>query len=66
MVEPLTVRRTRTDLMENEAYRKDLLEQGVIFPDVQSPEKIYYQLDATLEQLYDKTLIYLSNAKETG
>ena len=65
VVEPLTVRRTRTDLMENEAYRKDLLEQGVVFPDVQSPEKIYYQLDATLEQLYDKTLIYLKG-KETG
>lgn len=65
VVEPLTVRRTRTDLMENEAYKKDLLEQGVVFPDVQSPEKIYYQLDATLEQLYDKTLIYLKG-KETG
>lgn len=65
VVEPLTVRRTRTDLMENEAYRKDLLEQGVVFPDVQSPEKIYYQLDATLEHLYDKTLIYLKG-KETG
>ena len=65
VVEPLTVRRTRTDLLENEAYRKDLFEQGVVFPDVQSPEKIYYQLDATLEQLYDKTLIYLKG-KETG
>lgn len=65
VVEPLTVRRTRTDLMENEAYKKDLLEQGVVFPDVQSPEKIYYQLDAILEQLYDKTLIYLKG-KETG
>ena len=65
VVEPLIVRRTRTDLMENEAYRKDLLEQGVVFPDVQSPEKIYYQLDATLEKLYDKTLVYLKG-KETG
>ena len=65
VVEPLTVRRTRTDLMENDAYKKDLLEQGVVFPDVQSPEKIYYQLDATLEQLYDKTLVYLKG-KETG
>ncbi len=65
VVEPLTVRRTRTDLMENEAYRKDLQEQGVVFPKVQSPEKIYYQLDAELEQLYDKTLVYLKG-KETG
>ena len=65
VVEPLTVRRTRTDLMENEAYRNDLVEQGVIFPDVQAPEKIYYQLDAKLEKLYDKTLVYLKG-KQTG
>ena len=34
VVEPLTVRRTRTDLMGNDAYRKDLEEQGVHFPNV--------------------------------
>lgn len=60
VVEPLTVRRTRTDLMENEAYRKDLEEQHVHFPDVKPPHKIYYQLDANLEALYDKTIEYLS------
>ena len=65
VVEPLTVRRTRTDLMENEAYRKDLEEQHVHFPDVKAPHKIYYQLDADLEALYDKTLTYL-RGKETG
>ena len=54
VVEPLTVRRTRTDLKENEAYKKDLDNQGVIFPDVKPPHKIYYQLDPNLEQLYDK------------
>ena len=59
VVEPLTVRRTRTDLMENEAYRKDLEEQNVHFPDVKPPHKIYYQLDAELEALYDKTIHYL-------
>ena len=52
-MEPLTVRRTRTDLMENYAYRKDLEEQNIHFPDVRSPRKIYYQLDTELEALYD-------------
>ena len=64
VVEPLTVRRTRTDLMENEAYRKDLEEQHVHFPDVKAPHKIYYQLDADLETLYDKTLTYLRGKKK--
>ncbi|MGL5958367.1 MAG: helicase-related protein [Phocaeicola sp.] len=64
VVEPLTVRRTRTDLMENEAYRKDLEEQQVHFPDVKAPHKIYYQLDDELDALYDKTIKYLSDEKE--
>ena len=65
VVEPLTVRRTRTDLMENEAYRKDLEKQNVHFPDVKAPHKIYYQLDTKLEELYDKTIRYLKG-KENG
>lgn len=65
VVEPLTVRRTRTDLMENEAYRKDLENQNVHFPDVKAPHKIYYQLDTELEELYDKTIKYLKG-KENG
>ncbi len=65
VVEPLTVRRTRTDLMGNEAYRKDLENQNVHFPDVKAPHKIYYQLDTELEALYDKTIRYLKG-KEKG
>lgn len=64
VVEPLTVRRTRTDLMENEAYRKDLEQQGVVFPEVHAPEKIYYPLDENLNELYDRTIQMLSNPDE--
>ena len=64
VVEPLTVRRTRTDLMENEAYRKDLEEQNVHFPDVKPPHKIYYQLDSFLDELYDCTLGYLKGTDD--
>lgn len=56
VIEPLTVRRTRTDLLENEEYAKDLREQGVAFPVVKQPQKILYQLDNTLETLYDDTI----------
>ena len=64
VVEPLTVRRTRTDLLTNEAYRKDLDEQGVVFPNVHAPEKIYYALDDQLNDLYDWTIKTLSDAQE--
>jgi HKD family nuclease len=61
VIEPLTVRRTRTDLNENEEYKKDLIEQGIVFPSVNKPEKIFYQLDKYLEDLYDKTIYCLRN-----
>ncbi|MDO9577153.1 MAG: helicase-related protein, partial [Candidatus Cloacimonadales bacterium] len=58
---PLTVRRTRTDLRNNEAYWKDILEQKIKFPKVHKPEKLFYQLDFLLESLYDKTMKYLTD-----
>lgn len=61
VIEPLTVRRTRTDLNDNEEYKKDLDNQGIIFPSVNKPEKIFYQLDDQLDTLYDKTIEYLSD-----
>jgi superfamily II DNA/RNA helicase/HKD family nuclease len=61
VIEPLTVRRTRTDLKINEQYAKDLEDQQIRFPDVQIPEKILYQLEPHLEQLYDETMRFLSH-----
>jgi superfamily II DNA or RNA helicase/HKD family nuclease len=56
VIEPLTVRRTRRDLKDNKPYFDDLQEQGINFPDVQIPQKIYYELDTTLDFLYDETI----------
>ncbi|NBB80277.1 MAG: helicase [Verrucomicrobia bacterium] len=61
VVQPLTIRRTRTDLMEHDQYRGDLLDQGIIFPKVEKPKPIYYPLDATLEDLYDRTIFLLQD-----
>ncbi|MCA0230138.1 MAG: phospholipase D-like domain-containing protein [Bacteroidetes bacterium] len=61
VIEPLTVRRTRTDLNAHELYSKDLEAQGILFPDVRGPEKIFYQLDPVLEQLYDQTIFLLTH-----
>lgn len=61
VVQPLTIRRTRTDLMAHDQYRGDLLDQGIIFPKVEKPKPIYYPLDATLEDLYDRTIFLLQD-----
>jgi superfamily II DNA/RNA helicase len=64
VVEPLIVRRTRTDLMEHKQYSEDLTKQGIKFPAVKEPEKIFYQLDPFLDELYDKTIRVLSHPTE--
>ena len=56
IIEPLTVRRTRTDLSRHEEYAQDLQEQGIRFPEVGAPEKLLYPLEAPLNQLYDETI----------
>ncbi|WP_111709123.1 helicase-related protein [Lutibacter citreus] len=62
VIQPLTVRRTRSDLNEHAQYKDDLVEQGIVFPDIQKPQKIFYELDDELDELYDKTMILLSDS----
>jgi HKD family nuclease/superfamily II DNA or RNA helicase len=61
VIEPIIVRRTRTDLMVNKQYSEDLINQGIKFPIVKQPQKIFYQLEPHLEALYDKTIFVLSD-----
>ena len=61
VIEPLIVRRTRTDLLAHKQYSEDLINQGIRFPIVKQPQKIYYQLEPHLEALYDKTIFVLSD-----
>lgn len=63
VVKPLMVRRTRTDLKDHDQYKDDLESQGVLFPDVKTPHKIFYQLEPNLEELYDHTISCLSGLR---
>lgn len=56
VVEEITIRRTRTDLLAHDLYRDDLEAQNIRFPKVQPPNKLLYQLSPALDALYDQTL----------
>ena len=64
VITPLMVRRTRTDLENNERYRKDLQERSVIFPQTTPPRPIYFKLEKNLEKLYDDTVRKIDNKKQ--
>ena len=66
VVQPLTVRRTRTDLVEDSRWKADLDAHGIIFPKVEKPRPIFYQLDAGLDALYDRTIRLLALPESGG
>lgn len=59
VLQPIIVRRTRTDIRNTPEYWKDINEQGLSFPDIVPPKQILYQLDDDLDRLYDETLLIL-------
>ena len=66
VVQPLTVRRTRTDLTDDKRWKADLDTQGIIFPKVEKPSPIFYQLDAGLDALYERTMRLLARPDLDG
>jgi superfamily II DNA or RNA helicase len=66
IISEVTIRRTRKDLVENDQYKQDLIEQGVVFPKVEKPRAIYYPLAPALEDLYDRTMLQLTRTDNDG
>lgn len=55
----IIVRRTRRDLIDHPEYKNDLDAQGIIFPEVAAPRRIFYPLPPEIEALYDQTMLAL-------
>ena len=63
VLEPIIIRRTRTDIRNTEEYWNDIKAQGYTFPDIEPPIQILYQMDEELSDLYDETLSKLKDTK---
>jgi len=66
VVEPLVIRRTRTDIESNKEYLEDLEIQGIKFPKVGDPIALYYELDGKLSKLFFDTVSLITNLDEDG
>ncbi len=64
VLEPVIVRRTRTDIRNTPSYLDDIKEQGVSFPEIIPPKQILYQLNDKVSQLYDGTLRLVKDTKK--
>jgi len=66
VVEPLVIRRTRTDIEKNKEYLEDMKSQGIIFPKVDDPIALYYELDGKLATLFYETVSLITGLDEYG
>lgn len=64
VVKDITIRRTRTDLEKNDRYRKDLKEQGIVFPKVADPIANEYELSDKLALLFSETASSIIDEKK--
>ena len=54
----LMVRRTRTEIAKY--FASDLKKQNLKFPDVENPEPLFYELDETEDEVFNKTIELIS------
>ena len=66
IIEPLTVRRTRTDLEQHHIYSDDLEKQGIKFPSVRRPENLLYEINPELNDCYDRSFDRIQNRGGNG
>ena len=55
----LMVRRTRTEI--EKYFNKDIIEQGLKFPEVQKPEPLFYELNDDEDGIFNKTIDLIAN-----
>lgn len=64
VIEKVTIRRTRRNILHDPDYKADLDSQGISFPEVKRPELLYYRLLDQSEKLFYDTLGMLVNAND--
>ena len=61
ILKPLTIRRTRADLMQNSSYKADLDKQKITFPVINKPVSHEYEMNEKTDALFNETLRILGS-----
>ena len=61
VIDKVTVRRTRNNILNDEDYRADIASQGIVFPNILPPSELIYQMDADTSARFYETLASLSD-----
>ena len=64
VIQELVVRRTRTDIMKDDKYREDLIEQFGEPPVIKEPNEVHYTFDSNLTSLFKDTVAIITATVE--
>lgn len=56
LLDKITVRRTRRNLLNDPGYAEDLARQKIVFPEIKPPASLQYQLEGSLDTLFWDTM----------
>ncbi len=63
VIDKVTIRRTRTNILNDPDYKKDLASQNIVFPHILPPEEQEYELTQSLSQSFTSALTALTDEK---
>ena len=63
VIDKVTVRRTRKNILNDPDYKKDIKEQNITFPDILPPNELEYFLDEDTSNRFYETLKQLTDGK---
>lgn len=63
VIDKVTIRRTRTNILNDPDYKKDLASQGIVFPHILPPKELEYEMSPMLSEHFYTTLAALTDEK---
>lgn len=63
IIDKVTIRRTRTNILNDPDYKADLTKQGIVFPNILPPNELEYELTPSLSRSFTATLTALTDDK---
>lgn len=63
VIDKITIRRTRNNILNDPDYRADIRSQGIVFPDILPPNELEYRMSAATNNRFYETLKQLTDGK---
>lgn len=61
LIDKVTIRRTRNNILNDPGYKADIQAQGIVFPEILPPKELIYQMDPDTSNRFYDTLSSLSD-----